>query len=86
MLRLLALPALLALSACGGVGQPSVGLDASYDQGLSRRAFERLRAENPACQNHKHFDDCEFATQVEDHVSKPAVRSVRVYRGSVPQK
>lgn len=86
MIRILTLPALLALSACGGVGAPSVGLDATYDQSLSRHAFDRLRVENPACHDHDHFDDCEYATQVEDHVSKPAVRAVRVYSGSVPQK
>lgn len=44
MFRILTLTALLALSACG-VGQPSVGLNATYDQTTSRSPYDTILIE-----------------------------------------
>lgn len=72
MLRIISVTAIMALGACAntGVGLRSAGLAATYDQTLSRHGYDRLRTENPACDNHNHFDNCEFQTEVRDHVSK----------------
>lgn len=77
MKKALILPAILMLSACGGVGQPSVGINANYNMNGSRAAFDNL-GHNPDCHNHEHFDGCGYKTQVEDHVSPYKARYVRV--------
>lgn len=69
MLKFLSIPALLLLAACGGVGQPSQGISATYDQTSSRAAFDRLVRQEPQCHNHRHLDNCSVKTEVRNHVS-----------------
>lgn len=68
MIKLLAIPALLMLSACG-LGQPSQGITATYDQTSSRAAYDRVMRDDPQCHNHNHFDGCAIKTEVKNHVS-----------------
>lgn len=83
MLKYLCLPAILALSACGGVGEPSQGLTATYDQSLSRSAFDQISRTNTHCDNHQHHDACDVQTDVRDHVSPgPRGHVVRVISGT----
>lgn len=89
MKKFLLLGTLLSLSACSstGVGLPSVGLDATYNQPLSREAYDNYTARDAYCHDHNHFDDCPVVTQVEDHVSRPGrVVIHRAGLGAAPQK
>lgn len=66
---LLLLP-FLALSACGGLGEPSPGLTTTYDQSTSRAAYDNITARN--CAGH----GC-----LPDHVS--GIRTVTVARPGI---
>lgn len=48
-MKYILLSAVLLMSACGGVGQPSSGLQASYDQASTRAAHDRVQSGGLHC-------------------------------------
>lgn len=78
-MKYLILPAILLMSACNGVGEPSPGLTATYDQSTSRAAFDRVGKRHVDCFNHNHHDNCDVQTDVSDHVSPLRVVPAQVY-------